>query len=244
MWAAIRFGLIAFTVRVAIAQTQPVAPDIVRKVIDLYKQASSFSLSVTTTRRSIADQQVTQEVVLKFKLAAKLPDKLRMEADAASAAMLFDLGLETEMVAVSNGRNSVAYFPQLNQYVIDNAEDASSVLDSMRNSVLPPHGAKLEAENARLLREASIATDAGPRTCYVIEIPEEKEPGIYPQSYTWWVEIGSNKLLREDRKRVAPRGSDESITVYQTVKLDEPVPEELFVFTPPLGARKVERPEP
>jgi outer membrane lipoprotein-sorting protein len=215
----------------------------VRKVIDVYKQASSFSLSVTTTRRSIADQQVTKEVVLKFKLAAKSPDKLRMEADAASAAM-FGLGLETEMVSVSNGRNSAAYFPQLNQYVVDNTEDSSSVVDSMRNTVLPPHGAKLEAENARLLREASIETDAGPTTCYVIEIPEEKEPGIYPQSYTWWVEKGSNKLLREDRRRVAPRGSDESITVYQTVKLDEPLPEELFVFTPPPGARKVEQPEP
>src|SRR5579871_314263 len=156
MWTAARFGLIALTVHTAFAQKQPAASDIVRNVINAYRNVSSFSLTVTTTRRSIADQQVTKEVVLKFKLAVISPDKLRMEADAASASM-FGLGLATDIVAVKNGRHSTAYFPRLNQYAVDDSED-SSFADSMRTAVLPPHDLKLEVENARILREESIAT--------------------------------------------------------------------------------------
>lgn len=64
--------------------------------------------------------------------------------------------------------------------------------------------------------------------CYVLAIPEKSE---IPAS-TWWVAKNSYYVVRND--------DAESSKVFTTIKLNEPLPDELFTFQPPPGAGKLE----
>lgn len=64
--------------------------------------------------------------------------------------------------------------------------------------------------------------------CYVVSVSTASGGS----AYTWWIDKLRYRILREDHGT--------SSTIYTTVKLDEPLPPELFTFVPPAGARKIE----
>jgi outer membrane lipoprotein-sorting protein len=62
--------------------------------------------------------------------------------------------------------------------------------------------------------------------CYVVTVPSE---GTF--IHTWWVEEKSNRVVREDHGG--------SSVVFTTIKLNESLPDDLFKFVPPPGARRI-----
>ena len=170
-----------------------------------------------------------------MKIAAKGADKLRWEMDdGAAKASGLDAG---PVLTIADGKNTWTYLSKTNQYVVDPGSVADSLIKV--SDLLPVYGAKLK-DDAKLLREETISAGGKPVDCYVVEIPEEKEDGLYPQWWTWWVEKGRYVVWRADRRRVGPRGSDEATNVYGSVKIDQPISDSVFVFNPPPGAQKVD----
>ncbi len=83
-------------------------------------------------------------------------------------------------------------------------------------------------EGAKFLREEAIELAGTKVDCYVVAVPVQGSASLY----TWWVDKQRHRILRED--------DSVSSAVFTTIKLNEPLPDELFTFTPPPGARKLE----
>jgi outer membrane lipoprotein-sorting protein len=80
---------------------------------------------------------------------------------------------------------------------------------------------------ARLLREETIAAGGDAAVeCYVIQIP--------PLGETWWVDKRRFYVVRQDGAA--------SSTIFKTVRLNEPLSDDLFKFVPPEGATKIDAP--
>ena len=62
--------------------------------------------------------------------------------------------------------------------------------------------------------------------CYVVSLSDRNT------QYTWWIDNKNSQVVRED--------SDKVSTIFTTIKLGEALPDELFKFAPPPGARKNE----
>jgi outer membrane lipoprotein-sorting protein len=62
---------------------------------------------------------------------------------------------------------------------------------------------------------------------YVVQVtPKDHSP-----VQTWWIDKANYHVVRID--------DDESSIVFTTIKLNEPLPNDLFKFTPPPGAKKI-----
>lgn len=85
-----------------------------------------------------------------------------------------------------------------------------------------------DAENnavvAKFLRDENIEIGGANVACYVVSLPEQNT------RYTWWIDKKNSQVVRED--------SDKVSTIFTTIKLNETLPDELFKFEPPPGARK------
>jgi len=87
-------------------------------------------------------------------------------------------------------------------------------------------GATGFAEGAKFLRDEAIEFGGAKVDCYVVTVSQKKGEN----TYTWWVDKLHSRILRED--------SAKSSSVFTTIKLNEPLSDDLFKFEPPPGARK------
>ncbi len=81
---------------------------------------------------------------------------------------------------------------------------------------------------AKFLREEAIDLAGSKVDCYVVAVSKKGSQF----AYTWWVDKNSYHIVREDHA--------DSSTVFTTIKLNEPLPDEFFTFKPPPGAGKLE----
>jgi peroxiredoxin len=114
------------------------------------------------------------------------------------------------------------------------------------NGLLSMHsGLERQALEARILREEPINVGGGMIACIVVECKYPMS-GSYtePPIYHLWIDKTRGLVLREIRqfKASAMNGSTTTTKVtytYNVVKANEPLPESLFVFSPPPGSREV-----
>ena len=131
------------------------------------------------------------------------------------------------------------YLPKANQYFSFSADQLANddelsahAPDAMdRVAMLKYRVAADFIEGAELIREEEIQAGAANVACYVVSVPE-KPPG----PYTWWVDQKSHRVLREV--------TSEGTTEYTTIELGEELPDSLFKFEPPPGARKIDTNRP
>jgi len=145
-----------------------------------------------------------------------------------------DLGQE---VAVADGTVVWFYLPESNQYASIAASELTAAGGDLGDAspaamdtfmMWRYRGATGLNAGADFLREEAIGFAGAKVACYVLSVAQKK--GGAP--YTWWVDKQRYRILRED-----DAGSS---TVYTTIKLGEPLPDELFQFKPPPGAQKIE----
>jgi|SRR5579872_7591908 len=89
-------------------------------------------------------------------------------------------------------------------------------------------GAADHTSEARLLREEALEIAGVKVACYVMTVSPESRGS----AYTWWIDKKSYRILRED--------SANSSAVFTVIKFDEPIDGDLFKFTPPAGAQKMD----
>ena len=91
------------------------------------------------------------------------------------------------------------------------------------------------APRARLLREEQLTIAGKQVDCYVIELPGAAPPN---STTTLWIDKGRYIVLQEDYLE----GGQGRVTVHlltKVARVNEPLPDGLFVFSPPAGAREV-----
>jgi outer membrane lipoprotein-sorting protein len=229
MRLAIRFALAALALCAATAQTQPDVAEILTKVGETYKAAHEYEF---VTDGAYNDGKTAPTHAL---IAFKPPNQYRMEG--TFPGLSGDASALSESVIVCDGFFIWFYLAKSNQY-------SSFPLSVLGPNIPGDFGLWPEAidevamrpirravnfiNGAKLLREETIELAGAKMNCYVVSIPQKGEVS----TNTWWVDKQTYRVMRMD--------DDKSSNVFTVLKLNEPLPDELFTFTPPPGARKLE----
>jgi outer membrane lipoprotein-sorting protein len=223
-------GLLAF-LRVGLSQAQPDITDILKKVSATYKAVSQYDLVIDATGGAPGARE---HVSVHMRFAFKAPDKYRMEGSLPGMAP--DNPEYENATAVFDGSTLWWYLPKINQYASIPADDFDVGGDSgdMRPEAMDQfmlaryRGAPEFPGGAKFLRNESIDVGGARVDCHVVMV------GVSGESpYTWWVDRKSYRIVREDH--------EEASAVFTSIKLGEPLAEDLFRFVPPAGAKKMER---
>jgi len=205
---------------------QPDVREILGKVSALYKSASQYEI-VADSRGA---DPTSNEGSGRARFAFQPPNRYRIEGAAPGAA-------ETGTLIVDDGSMIWMYFPQSNQYnsipVAALQDDAAGNLrdlkpESQDESAMSRYRHADANQESGYLRDEALEY-AGARTdCYVVSVAMVKGSPVH----TWWIEKKSYRILRDD--------DAEASVVFSTIKLGEPLPDDLFKFVPPAGAQKIE----
>lgn len=224
------------------AQDQKEARDLLKKVSDAYRSLSSYHfecLIVTESRSEGAglksDSRAEQVIVL----AAARPNKKRAEVRSSYSGL----------VTVADGATKWVYLPAYNQYskqATEKLPQQFSYMAMQAARLISMHsGLERVALEARILREEPINVGGAVIACIVVECKYPMS-GSYtePPIYHLWIDKTRGLVLREIRqfKASAMNGSTTTTKVtytYNLVKANEPLPESLFVFSPPAGSKEV-----
>ncbi len=104
-------------------------------------------------------------------------------------------------------------------------------------------------KQATILDEEDVEIEGTKIPCYVVqaEYAQSKEEAEAPPSIkTYWIDKGRFVVLREslqyhvDSRTFGPPADIKLTSSLTKVRLNEPVPDDLFVFTPPDGAKETE----
>jgi outer membrane lipoprotein-sorting protein len=217
----ILLGVVVLLSRPALGQTPPDVAEILKKISETYGGVSQYELVAEVTLNLEGTETRTHT-----RIAFKAPNQYRFEGMIP--------GLD-ETVMIHDGATLWFYLPKSNQYLSipadqlapDNDQGRGNTPEQMDRVVMQKYRAAADfIKGAKFLREDEIQVGAANVACYVISVPEES-----PGPYTWWVDEKSHRVLRE----VTSEGG----TTYTIIKLGEALPDGLFKFKPPPGARKL-----
>ena len=221
----IQLGLLPVLFTVAGGQAQPDIGGILKKLSDTYKTASQYELVMEVTETTLG---TGQSKLVHSLVAVKAPDRYRVESPGSLGK---DGKTSSGMTVVLDGITIWFYDPVLNQYASYPASAIGSDLpDELETSGVDYvtmsryRDAAKNAVSAEYLRDEEIEIGGAKVACYVVSVPDRNT------QYTWWIDKKNSHVVRED--------SDSISTVFTTIRLGEALPNELFKFEPPPGARK------
>jgi outer membrane lipoprotein-sorting protein len=237
MRRAIRFGLFALFLQAAAPQTRPDAAEILKKVGETYKGVSQYEFVADDT---VVEKTGGPPIVAHMVFAFKAPNKYRMQG--AVPGMSGKYPVLADALAIHDGSTLWFYFPKMNQYgsfaASELTEDAGDLSDASPKSMdlflmgrfrsVADHTA-----GSKFLREEAIEIAGAKIDCYVCRVVTVSPEGG-ESTFTWWIDKKRYRVLREESVNAART----STTVFTEMKLGEPLPDELFTFKPPAGARK------
>jgi outer membrane lipoprotein-sorting protein len=241
------------------AQTREVdqATAVLRNVASVYRTARScyFEGKVTAEVKSEA---IEAKIQSSFVWATVGPTKIRMQVKSPMM----------EMLVVSDGPTFWEYMPHLKQYTrkqsepttvtsrgIDNVDRTSDKAEHARmwalavGVAIPKFDDIAESlKEARFLQGETLEIDGASMACDVIEAVYDSGSGEGkggPVRKTFWVDKSRYVVVREAlttgfSKVGADRlGSPRIVTTFSVVKINEPLADDLFVFTPPGDSREI-----
>lgn len=224
------FGL-GLLLPAAQAQTQPDLKAVLKKVSEIYKAATQYEFIGDATCRA-EPLHTTQPVHVL--MALRLPDKYRMMAGnpcdrpgdggVGEVLMVFDGSLLWTYLLQENLYDSV---PESALTEVDPAGGVAGLgPDSVDHETMSAYRDAADS-SADFIREETISVGGAKTGCYVVRVtPKDHSP-----VQTWWIDNATYHIVRGD--------DDESSVVFTTIKLNEPLADDLFKFTPPPGAKKV-----
>jgi outer membrane lipoprotein-sorting protein len=230
---------------VASAQTQPDVADVLKKVSETYANPKEYQFVGTETSKQLDRSGDTKVETQSVEIAVRHPNKLRMTRSGDG------------MVTVVDGVNSWVYLPKIKQYI--RYEGAPVHTDPHDNESETKPGAPSEfithfegmffyryrsfmkiANRAKLLRDENITAEGKNVACYVVEIGTDSPPTSGPSrgTYRWWVAKKSYLVLREDN--ALKNGRFSASTSYSIARINQRLPDGLFVFSQPSDAKQVD----
>jgi outer membrane lipoprotein-sorting protein len=226
MWRATGLCLTAILLpAAALPQTRPDVTEVMKKVSEKYKNVTQYEFSMDLTTKN---QDTGEPITTHFLLALKNPDKYRMEGVMPGTA--------GEVTTVDDGSAVWFYMARTNQYgsfpVSALKADAPGDVGDLRPEALDGfmmwryRGASDYADSATLLRQETIDNAGAKADCFVVSVVPRGSG-----TYVWWIDTTSFRILREDHQGTS--------AAFRVIKLDEPLPDDLFRFEPPAGASKI-----
>jgi outer membrane lipoprotein-sorting protein len=221
-------------------QGQPDGNAILREVGEKYAAAKQYELAVTihVTSRRNAYGAIVREESLQMHMALESPEKVLFEGAGFG---------EDGTNVYSDGKNAWVYSPSTNTYMaVKPGPAASGPLDEqkLKDDDMIPYALQMaslamqqllpsEGASAKILREEKI----GDRDCYVIEMHDETTP---PEGARLWVDKSRIVILRGEQSLNTAGVTQTTRADYTTARVGEPLPEGLFTFKPPEGAKQVQ----
>ena len=203
-------------------------------------------------RSYIIEQSIVVEITgglesrlqMPVKLAASSPGKLRIESNGAVGNTLI----------VSDGENTWMYLGPLKQYTRTPAASSAEALMKSLNPGIAEMIGNMQSKDpyleVKLAGEEVIETGGRHYECFVVESKLDKidMPGdmkLVNGVMKTWVDKKTRLTLKQTANAIMqggvlrrPAEMNQTINIL-SVKLNEPVPESLFTFTPPEGAKEV-----
>jgi outer membrane lipoprotein-sorting protein/peroxiredoxin len=187
---------------------------------------------------------IEHRLQLPVKLAASNPDKLRIESDGAVGSTL----------VISDGENTWMYLGPVKQYTkTPAASSPEALLKSLNPGVADILGEMKTKDpflSVRVTGEETIETGGQRYECFVVEskLDRIKMPGTLTLEdgvIKMWIDKKTKLSLKQTATAVMQGGAlrmpaqmNQTITML-SVKLNQQLPDALFVFTPPAGAQEV-----
>jgi outer membrane lipoprotein-sorting protein len=240
-----RIGILSiFVFSAAMAQQKPEAAEVLRRVTGVYSNATQYQLAVeeTIVITRVTDGAVTSQSNEEVAMAVKQPDRVRFEIEGD----MDDAGL-----VVSDGQTAWAYSPKANEYMKlkPGRAPAEPLSDTdVTDELKVPYMMQLAQRALEFFKfplrtkgsvvgEETLTVKGSAYPCIVISV--EDRP--FPKSATkLWIDKTRNVVLREEVRNVSGLMIESTSAIYSIVRINEPLPEELFQFSPPPGARLVD----
>jgi outer membrane lipoprotein-sorting protein len=222
------------------AADPPDAPALIRQSIRAAEAHASYEFESDM----IMDMTVRGNPVrmtMSTSVSAKPPDRIRMTTKMPMG----------EMLLVSDGQYLWTHVSAANQYTKKAVSDGA--LDVFRNFGF---GSAVEAEaaisRARVTGQEEVTLDGAPRACWMVEIPFGSLSMPAPAGAELrngkmqaWIDQTSGFVLRLETTGSlhlpgkAGAGEIRQSMSVRRLRVDAPLPDSLFAFTPPEGAREV-----
>jgi thiol-disulfide isomerase/thioredoxin len=236
------FSIVSLFCLLASAQDSPDARALLKETGDVLLNHKSYRLE----QRAVVDMggPVPTRIEMVVKIAVSSPGKLRIESS----------GQMGDSLIVSDGENTWMYLGMLKQYT---KTAAASTPESLVKSLVPGMSSvmdQLKAKDpylsAKVIGEESVEVDGQKIDCWVLEgrLDKISLPGSVEMTgglQKIWIGKVSKLALKQTMTAsmqggplTAPAQMNEAVTVISE-KLDEPVPDGTFTFTPPEGAKLV-----
>jgi outer membrane lipoprotein-sorting protein/peroxiredoxin len=224
------------------AQDSPDARALLKETRDVLLYHKSYQLD----QRAVVDVQgnVPTRIEMVVKIAVSNPGKLRIESSGQMGNSLI----------VSDGDNTWMYLGSLKQYT---KTAAASTPESLVKSLVPGMSSvmdQLKAKDpyvsAKIAGEEAVEVDGQKIDCYVVEARLDKIalPGSVDMTggvQKVWIDKVSKLTLKqtmtasmEGGPLTNPAQMNQAVTV-TSQKLEAPIPDSTFTFTPPEGAKLV-----
>jgi outer membrane lipoprotein-sorting protein len=224
MRIVILFGLLL--PHAAWAQAPSRGVEILRRVGAAYKAVSRYEFTVDATENGGRD---TYHMEFSF----KAPNKYRMQG-SIPALSIPDPNFK-EATIVYDGSDVWFYFPKTNAYgsFPSSALNGGGDLGDLKPEVMDRfmtarfRGAAGYTKGVQFLREESIEVAKAKVPCLVVMVLT----GASESPYTWWIDKVRYRVLREDHEGTT--------SIFTSIRLEEPIRDELFKFEPPEGAKKL-----
>lgn len=211
---------LALLTHAAVAQPQPDVAEILKNVGETYQAATEYEFVIDGTMPADNGTEASFHMLFAF----KPPNKYRMEG--AMPGMGFGPG---ESIAVHDGVNLWLYMPKENQYGSIPGEKLTAGAPGDLGDASPEFlnmafrkGFGEMMKGATLVREENVVVNGISPPCYLFET----------RNGTFWVDKRRYVILQAD--------TGQARIVFTSVKLNEPLPDDLFKFEPPTGAKRVD----
>ena len=234
MRAVIQAGLFALFLGEAFAQIQPDVAEILKKVTESYRDVSQYEVVTSVTFKDPTTKQITSR---DMRFVFKAPDKYLEEVTGSDLAKETTPGdpIVDEVSTVYDGSRLWVYMPKLNKYRVYDApnlprDTAPEAADLYAGIGMYRHAAEI-FDKARFIREESVVMQGSTRVCFVLAGGDQLASGAM-----LWIDKSNYHILRMGDQD----GSADM--VFKTVNLNASLPDDLFKFEPPTGARKLDKP--
>ena len=230
--------LLFFAAQLSFPQTLPDANTLVKEQVTAIKNLASMSYN------GDMEMEMTGPMPTKMSgeisMAFRNPGKMRLETKLQGVTVTM----------VSDGVTTWAYNSLANQYVKENASMGATTIIQMMGLQNMPDVSKV-ASNSKTLRDETLEIDGQKHDCWVVEtkvsditVPEAQGARVSDLVMTLWLDKKLSidlQLSVSMKMNVAGNsiGMAEKM-VKRNLKLDQPVPDSLFTFTPPEGATETE----
>jgi thiol-disulfide isomerase/thioredoxin len=234
---------------IAIAQTTLVAPstrpdprELLKQSADAIKQFKTYQLE-SVIALDMRGGPFNEKLDLPSSISVRRPDKLRIESSSKAGAITI----------VGDGQHTWIYLSTVKKYIKRAAVESpeASVINS---GVLPKNLPDLtrSIKSVKLTGEETIDVGGVKIPCWVVEtvydkipLPEQEVLILEAVQTTWITKDHRLNLQSTFAAKINLPGVDEPVEMTQSthttrVKLNPDLPESLFAFTPPAGAKETD----